>query len=436
MNLGVALMDQGKLDAAIARFRQALALKADFAPAQMNLGIALQQLGRDEDAAAAYRRAIALKPDYTLAHVNLGDLLFDEGRPEEAVASYEQALRTSTGGRGPDASTPGAAERIAAFAFNRKLVPVEDKCIMGLVRAQSWRNPVSEWQRICDAALSLAGLWPPSQYELLVRKLIHRWLARDTIGMVNTLQQAAAADIEIDVVNVNVKNSRAYARFLSRLRHHAVAHPQARPDTPLAPLPVIGDSHSLSFDGTPVALDGAMFSAQAQLVMGCKAWHLATLKPNRFKWLFEALLAKLGSRSVALVSIGEIDCRLDEGILPYHRKAGGDAEALAGDLAEKFVAYAAKVAARRGLKLMFLGVPAPHLDALAATHRDASAEDKELLKRIIGAFNRALAAAAPASGHRYVDLYRVSAGPDDKASGEQHLDDHHLKPEALGRALG
>jgi hypothetical protein len=34
-----------------------------------------------------------------------------------------------------------------------------------------------------------------------------------------------------------------------------------------------------------------------------------------------------------------------------------------------------------------------------------------------------------------IDVFAISAGPDGKASGKQHIDDFHLKPEALGLAL-
>jgi hypothetical protein len=34
-----------------------------------------------------------------------------------------------------------------------------------------------------------------------------------------------------------------------------------------------------------------------------------------------------------------------------------------------------------------------------------------------------------------IDVFAISAGPDGKASGEQHIDEYHLKPDALDLAL-
>jgi Flp pilus assembly protein TadD len=50
-------------------------LKPDFAEAHSNLGNTLKELGRLDEALASYRQAIALKPDYAEAHYNLGNTL-------------------------------------------------------------------------------------------------------------------------------------------------------------------------------------------------------------------------------------------------------------------------------------------------------------------------------------------------------------------------
>jgi hypothetical protein len=50
-------------------------------------------------------------------------------------------------------------------------------------------------------------------------------------------------------------------------------------------------------------------------------------------------------------------------------------------------------------------------------------------------FNMCLRRAAEQHGFRMIDVFAVSAGPDGRASGEQHVDPYHLKPEALALAL-
>ena len=67
-NLGDALKDQGKLDEAIACYRQAIELDPKFAVAHSNLGNALKTQGKLDEAIACYRQAIELDPKLATAH--------------------------------------------------------------------------------------------------------------------------------------------------------------------------------------------------------------------------------------------------------------------------------------------------------------------------------------------------------------------------------
>jgi tetratricopeptide (TPR) repeat protein len=92
-HLGMALREQGKIDRAIAAYRQAIHIKPDYAEAYCNLGVALRDQGRQDEAIAACRQAIAIKPDLAEAHRNLGVALRDQGKYDEAIAAYRQAAR-------------------------------------------------------------------------------------------------------------------------------------------------------------------------------------------------------------------------------------------------------------------------------------------------------------------------------------------------------
>ncbi len=96
-NLGNLLHDQGKLEAAEASFRKALAQQPDAAEIHSNLGVTLHALRRFEDAARSHRRALELKPDYAAAHFNLALALQARGEPEQAIASFRRAAELSPG---------------------------------------------------------------------------------------------------------------------------------------------------------------------------------------------------------------------------------------------------------------------------------------------------------------------------------------------------
>jgi serine/threonine-protein kinase len=92
INLGLALVDQGRLGEAIARYRQAIALHPKYAPAHVGLGLALRAKGLLDEAIACHRKAIALDPRDALARRNLGVLLKDKGRLDEAIACHRKAI--------------------------------------------------------------------------------------------------------------------------------------------------------------------------------------------------------------------------------------------------------------------------------------------------------------------------------------------------------
>jgi tetratricopeptide (TPR) repeat protein len=92
-NLGNCLADKGRLDEAIAEYREAIRIKKDFPEAHNNLGYALQDQGRLDAAIAEYREAIRVKKDYSTAHNNLGNALKDQGRLDAAIAEYREAIR-------------------------------------------------------------------------------------------------------------------------------------------------------------------------------------------------------------------------------------------------------------------------------------------------------------------------------------------------------
>jgi tetratricopeptide (TPR) repeat protein len=82
----------GQLEAAVKSYKEALAIKPDYAEVHYNLGNSLKVLGQLEKAVKCYKQALAIKPDYAEAHYNLGVTLYELGQLEVAVKRYEQAL--------------------------------------------------------------------------------------------------------------------------------------------------------------------------------------------------------------------------------------------------------------------------------------------------------------------------------------------------------
>jgi tetratricopeptide (TPR) repeat protein len=95
-NLGSAWLQMpGRLNDAIAQFKEAVRLQPNFAEAHNNLGDAWSKIpGGLDDAIFQYQEALRLQPNYAAAHNNLGSVWSEiPGRLNDAIAQYQAALR-------------------------------------------------------------------------------------------------------------------------------------------------------------------------------------------------------------------------------------------------------------------------------------------------------------------------------------------------------
>jgi tetratricopeptide (TPR) repeat protein len=87
--LGLALLEQGKLDEAITSLHRSLTLGPNSPETFNNLAVAYMRNGQPALAAENYRRALRLKPDYAEAHFNLGPALLSLGEFEQGWLEWE-----------------------------------------------------------------------------------------------------------------------------------------------------------------------------------------------------------------------------------------------------------------------------------------------------------------------------------------------------------
>ena len=92
-NLGLSYYHLGRIDDAIARYRESLRLDPTVANTHYNLGLAFMNSGRPAEAVAPFAEAVRILPYYFYAHQNLGVVLTKLGRPQEALAHFAEALR-------------------------------------------------------------------------------------------------------------------------------------------------------------------------------------------------------------------------------------------------------------------------------------------------------------------------------------------------------
>jgi protein O-mannosyl-transferase len=146
-NLGNVLFGRGQIDAALAHYQKALAIKPDYPEAHYNLGLLLESRGEGDAALAQYKRALEIKPDYAAAHNNLGILLESRGDIGAALVHYRRALEI-------DPDNAGAHNNLGNTLFARGQA---DAAIVEYERALQIKPDYAECHNNLGAALAGRG---------------------------------------------------------------------------------------------------------------------------------------------------------------------------------------------------------------------------------------------------------------------------------------
>ena len=193
---------------------------------------------------------------------------------------------------------------------------------------------------------------------------------------------------------------------------------------------VVGESNSLASHGLHIQKSNGHFLCKSLLIMGCKQWHLGNTIKNKYKIKFEKVMHSLLKSSEILLSIGEIDCRLEEGIIihnnQYPEKNKIDLITLT---VENYLNYVHKINLLYHHKITIQGVPCPNIDT-----KNVSKERVMELINLIREFNIILKNKSTEIGFSFLDVYKISDRGDGFSNLIWHLDSSHLSPEAMKEA--
>jgi hypothetical protein len=194
---------------------------------------------------------------------------------------------------------------------------------------------------------------------------------------------------------------------------------------------IIGESHSLSPANTIVNYKGANYKVKTNLVAGCKMWHIEQDKPSLHKYKFINSLKALPSNSNVILVVGEIDCRIDEGILKYYNSNPNiDLDLHIENMVKNYICIVDKYRKDKNLHILIHGVPASNMPLA-----NIDIEQIDLLKHIIKIFNQQLKKASLMAKMEFIDVYSLTLASNGLSNKQFHLDDHHLFPHYLNNLL-
>jgi hypothetical protein len=194
-------------------------------------------------------------------------------------------------------------------------------------------------------------------------------------------------------------------------------------------LHIVGDSHALGTHGMIIG----KAKCQAQLVMGCKAFHVKEWADNQYYGYLQRKLQTVPPQSDVMMVLGEIDCRVDGGIVPYALKSGDDVKLVAERTAREYV----KCLSGSSHDMAFMTVPplSPHRVVNTANQEESYRALIILVRDAIEYFNDSLRTTCKELGHKVVDVYQESVGPNRIARPDTHIDNIHLKPHVVMKAI-
>src|SRR3984893_3334103 len=90
--LGGVLLDEGKIDDAVAQFERAVSIRPDNGQAHAALGNALLKKGSASEAIVHWQKSLELQPENVETRDQLGAVLAQQGRLREAMAEWKKSL--------------------------------------------------------------------------------------------------------------------------------------------------------------------------------------------------------------------------------------------------------------------------------------------------------------------------------------------------------
>jgi tetratricopeptide (TPR) repeat protein len=392
-NCGVVLRLLGQMEEAAGSYEKALALDQEDAEAHNNLGVILRGLGRLEEAVASYRQALAIKPQNPETRNNLGVLFRELARMEEAAASYEQALLIK----------PEYAEA----HYNLGVI----------LEAQ---GKVAEAVICFHQALSCKPDFPQTHTYLAITA----WIKGDWESCGKSLDHIANSNEILDADDL--KFVVPYRNFLTGLLDYRAANASRYIKKKNLPsIFVVGDSHCLSAANTTVNFKGVDYLAEAKVVIGCKAWHLGNKDNNRFKYEFEKRIESIPAGAPAIFMFGEIDCRLEEGIIKNYKKNNTNLTDSIISLVDNYLSYIFRVVNSKGIIPVICNVP-----ARLSGYDFVPDSDKKLQKEVPEIFNQALTDKVAQRSMQLLDVYSYA-----KSAAHCRIDNNHLRPDIYGLLL-
>ena len=396
VNLGTAFQQDKQIDKAKLVYEKALTFNPKSAEISNNLGSIAKDVGDWMAALQHFENALEISPNNAEAHSNLGVTMRELGRLDEAEASYRRAIQLK-----PDYTEAMLNLSITLGYMND--LKVETRVLRHVLQIDAHNNGLRAGVNLAICNF-LEGDFADSKKHLL-----------------------AAAKIQ-EKTSLKFKSEKVYQNYLLKiLNWHENKYFDSQNQKTDKTLYVIGESHSLVSHHLHVQSSSADILCKAKLIKGCKQWHLGSPTKNQYKNQFESIFYFLPKYSAVLLTFGEIDCRLDGGIIKHKNKFP---EKEIGQIiittVENYLAYIMKNNSVCQHRIIIQGVPCPNIATKTCSKNNVT----QLIK-VIKNFNCELKNKSKEKGFEFLDVHKLTDRGDGFSNAIWHIDNYHLSPDGM-----
>ena len=361
------------------------------------LAAVLKQNGRINESLVVSQKSVELGPLDAEAHNNLGNTLKELGRLEEAEVSYRKAIKLK-----PDYAG-------AYYNLSNNLSYMNDL-----------EKEINALKNVLKSDADNFGL------KAGVNLAICNFLEGD---FAESKKQVLAAEKIQEKTLYEFKTEKVYQRYLLKiLKWHEDKYLDVDKGKKNKNLYVLGESHSLASHHLRIQHSGVDFFCKARLIKGCKQWHLGNASRNQYKNKFESIFCSLPKNSHVLLAIGEIDCRLDSGIIKHKNKyPAKQIKEITRNTVENYLSYIVDNNSDCHHKIIIQGVPCPTID------RFINHAEKEVMQliEVIKIFNFELKIIAEEKRLGFLDVHKLTDRGDGFSNNVWHIDNNHISPEGM-----
>jgi len=430
INMGNALKDQGKYDEAIESYKKCISLKPDYADAYNNMGVTFKHQGKLDEAIKVFKKTVLLKPYHTNAYHNMANTLRDQGKLGESVIACKKALSLK-----PDYSEAYSNlantfhemgkldEAEANYVQAIALKPNFSEALYNLSINRSYMNnleaEIHAWKSVLQIDTDDYGL------RAGVHLAIHKFLEGD---LKESKKKVLAAEKIHEKTLSKYSSEKVYQSYLFKiLKWHEDKYCDVNKEKIDKTLYVIGESHCLTSHHLLIQRLEVNYFCKAKLIKGCKQWHLGNSFRNQYKNQFERIFRSVPKNSDVLLAIGEIDCRLDGGIIEHKNKfPKKNLKEIILYTVQNYLTYIINNNSKYSHNIVIQGVPCPNINIKKYAKKDIIQ-----LIEVIKTFNCELEAKSKETGFSFLDVHKLTDKGDGLSNNFWHMDITHLSPDGM-----